>query len=124
AVLDSYRHNPDVHSAWIPAIDFLVPNLGADALCKPVHCAPFNNVHFRRALLYAIDRWVIAQKIFHGWEMPLCGLIPKGVLGYEGHELITQGHTVLWVSMAALVQRLLAAKRDLRLPQELAKLDR
>ncbi len=41
-----------------------------------------------------------------------------------GHELITQGHTVLWTSTAALVQRLLAAKRDLRLPRELAKLDR
>jgi DNA replication protein DnaC len=31
---------------------------------------------------------------------------------------------VWWTSTAALVQRLLAAKRDLRLPQELAKLDR
>jgi DNA replication protein DnaC len=46
------------------------------------------------------------------------------LLAALGHELITQGHTVLWVSTAALVQRLLAAKRDLRLPQELAKLDR
>ena len=40
-----------------------------------------------------------------------------------GHELIVQGHTVYWTSTAALVQRLLAAKRDLRLPRELAKLD-
>ncbi len=40
-----------------------------------------------------------------------------------GHELILQGHTVLWTTTAALVQRLLAAKRDLRLPQHLAKLD-
>lgn len=40
-----------------------------------------------------------------------------------GHDLILQGHTVLWTTTAALVQRLLAAKRDLRLPQELAKLD-
>jgi DNA replication protein DnaC len=40
-----------------------------------------------------------------------------------GHELILQGHTVLWTTTAALVQRLLAAKRDLRLPQEVAKLD-
>jgi DNA replication protein DnaC len=40
-----------------------------------------------------------------------------------GHALILQGHTVLWSTTAALVQRLLAAKRDLRLPQELAKLD-
>jgi DNA replication protein DnaC len=41
-----------------------------------------------------------------------------------GHELIQQGHSVLWLSTATLVQRLLAAKRDLRLPQELARLDR
>jgi DNA replication protein DnaC len=40
-----------------------------------------------------------------------------------GHDLIGLGHTVLWTTTAALVQRLLAAKRDLRLPQELAKLD-
>jgi DNA replication protein DnaC len=41
-----------------------------------------------------------------------------------GHDLILQGHTVLWTTTAALVQRLLAAKRDLHLPQELARLDR
>lgn len=40
-----------------------------------------------------------------------------------GHDLILHGHTVLWTTTAALVQRLLAAKRDLHLPQELAKLD-
>jgi DNA replication protein DnaC len=41
-----------------------------------------------------------------------------------GYELILQGHPVLWTPTAKLVQRLLAAKRDLRLPQELAKLDK
>lgn len=41
-----------------------------------------------------------------------------------GHALIAQEHPVLWSSTATLVQRLLAAKRDLRLPQELARLDR
>ena len=46
------------------------------------------------------------------------------LLASLGHELIQQGTTVLWQSTAHLVQRLLAAKRDLRLPQELAKLDR
>jgi DNA replication protein DnaC len=40
-----------------------------------------------------------------------------------GHDLILHGHTVLWTTTAALVQRLLAAKRDLRLPQVVAKLD-
>ncbi len=41
-----------------------------------------------------------------------------------GHELVQQGYRVLWTSTASLVQRLLAAKRDLRLPQVLAQLDR
>jgi len=41
-----------------------------------------------------------------------------------GHDLILLGHSVLYTSTYALVQRLLAAKRDLRLPQEVAKLDR
>ena len=41
-----------------------------------------------------------------------------------GHDLIQQGHTVYWSSTATLVQRLLAAKRDLGLPKALAKLDR
>jgi DNA replication protein DnaC len=41
-----------------------------------------------------------------------------------GHALVADGHRVLWTSTAQLVQRLLAAKRDLRLPQLLAQLDR
>jgi DNA replication protein DnaC len=46
------------------------------------------------------------------------------LLASLGHALIEQGYGVLWRSTAQLMQRLLAAKRDLRLPQELAKLDR
>lgn len=41
-----------------------------------------------------------------------------------GHALVEQGHPVFFTPTSALVQRLLAAKRDLRLPQALAKLDR
>lgn len=41
-----------------------------------------------------------------------------------GHELVQRKRTVLWTPTFALMQRLLAAKRDLRLPRELAKLDR
>ena len=40
-----------------------------------------------------------------------------------GHELIQRGHRVLFTPTFALVQRLLAAKRDLRLERELATLD-
>ena len=45
----------------------------------------------------------------------LCGI---------AHELIKRGHPVLFTSAAMLVQRLLIAKRDLRLSQELKKLDK
>jgi DNA replication protein DnaC len=45
-------------------------------------------------------------------------------LAAVGYELIDAGHPVLWTPTSTLVQRLLAAKRDLRLPQELAKLDK
>ncbi len=41
-----------------------------------------------------------------------------------GHALVEQGYPVLFAPTSTLMQRLLAAKRDLRLPQELAKLDR
>lgn len=46
------------------------------------------------------------------------------LLAAIGHELVLQGHAVRWYSTASLVQQLLAAKRDLRLPQLLAQLDR
>jgi DNA replication protein DnaC len=39
-----------------------------------------------------------------------------------GAQRIALEYAVLWTTTATLVQRLLAAKRDLRLPQELAKL--
>jgi DNA replication protein DnaC len=45
-------------------------------------------------------------------------------LAAVGYELVYAGHPVLWTPTSALVQRLLAAKRDLRLPQELTKLDK
>jgi DNA replication protein DnaC len=40
------------------------------------------------------------------------------------HELIRNGRTVYFVHAYALVQHLVAAKRDLRLPQEIKRLDR
>ena len=41
-----------------------------------------------------------------------------------GHALIDTGRRVLFTRCSELVQRLQAARRDLRLPQELARLDR
>jgi DNA replication protein DnaC len=45
----------------------------------------------------------------------LCGI---------AYELVKQGHPVFFTSASMLVQRLLIAKRDLRLSQELKKLDK
>jgi DNA replication protein DnaC len=52
------------------------------------------------------------------------GVGKSHLLASIGHLLVTQGVPVLWSSTAQLMQRLLAAKRDLRLPQELTRLDR
>jgi DNA replication protein DnaC len=52
------------------------------------------------------------------------GVGKSHALAAVGNELVLQGHPVLWTPTASLVQELLAAKRDLRLPQLLAKLDR
>ena len=52
------------------------------------------------------------------------GVGKSHLLAAIGHELVLQGTPVLWTTTAGLVQRLLAAKRDLRLPQVLAQLDR
>ena len=52
------------------------------------------------------------------------GVGKSHLLAAVAHDLVRQGYTVLWTSTAHLMQRLLAAKRDLRLPQELAKLHR
>jgi DNA replication protein DnaC len=52
------------------------------------------------------------------------GVGKSHLLAALGHELVLQGQPVFWTPTANLVQRLLAAKRDLRLPQALALLDR
>ena len=52
------------------------------------------------------------------------GVGKSHALAAIGHELVLLGHQVLWTPTATLVQELLAAKRDLRLPNVLTKLDR
>lgn len=85
-----------------------------------------------------LDRFPLAiqQQVAHlrsgtflGDAMNLVAVGKPGVgkshlLAALGQELILQGQAVLWTSTAGLVQVLLAAKRDLRLPQELKRLDR
>jgi DNA replication protein DnaC len=52
------------------------------------------------------------------------GVGKSHLLAAVGHDLIGQGYTVLWTSTSALVQRLLVAKRELRLPEAISRLDR
>lgn len=61
-----------------------------------------------------------------GENLLVFGLPGRGkthVVAAIGHELIQRGYRVLFTPTFALVQRLLAAKRDLRLERELAALD-
>jgi DNA replication protein DnaC len=61
-----------------------------------------------------------------GENLLVFGLPGRGkthVVAAIGHELIGRGYRVLFTPTFALVQRLLAAKRDLRLERELTALD-
>ncbi|HVC81314.1 MAG TPA: peptide ABC transporter substrate-binding protein [Chloroflexota bacterium] len=74
---------PDFHKIPQLAIDYISLNQGANSLCKPTTCAPFNDIHFRRAMMYAIDRNTINSKILHGTQVNLCGIVPQGIDGYS-----------------------------------------
>ncbi|HVA90410.1 MAG TPA: peptide ABC transporter substrate-binding protein [Chloroflexota bacterium] len=74
---------PDFHKIPQLAIDYISMNQGANSLCKPTTCAPFNDIHFRRAMMYAIDRNTINSKILHGQQVNLCGIVPQGIDGYS-----------------------------------------
>jgi hypothetical protein len=84
--------------------------VGAEGVCESA--ATRRDQHFARLLL--------SLRPFNSVVQPLPGrgkthLICRAI----GHELIQRGHRVLFVATYALVQRLLAAKRDLRLEHEL-----
>jgi DNA replication protein DnaC len=64
--------------------------------------------------------------VARGDNVLLFGLPGRGkthVASAIGHELVRRGHRVLFIATYALVQRLLTAKRDLRLEEELGILD-
>ncbi len=83
----SAQRLPDFHTGPELTIDYITPNQGANSVCKPLTCAPFNDVHFRRALMYAVDRNTIDNVILHGTEKPLCSLVPVGVAGSDDKDL-------------------------------------
>lgn len=68
------------------------------------------------------DGWIAQGHNLLAFGPP--GVGKTHLLAGMGHALIDQGYKVLFVRTSELVQRLQAARRDLRLPNELAKLDR
>jgi oligopeptide transport system substrate-binding protein len=76
-----YHSGPQLGTNWIS------PNLGPNATCKPLSCAPFNDIHFRRALMYAVDQNTVDNVILHGTQKPLCSFMPRGMIGYDDKEL-------------------------------------
>jgi DNA replication protein DnaC len=93
----------------------------------------------REKTLLTLDRGVLSQKVTkqlaslcdggfveRGENLLVFGLPGRGkthIVAAIGHELIQRGYRVLFIPTYALVQKLLAAKRDLRLERELASLD-
>lgn len=58
------------------------PALVTDYITPNSQIAPFNNVHCRLAVAYAIDRVHITKDLLHGTEGPLFDVVPPGLQGY------------------------------------------
>ena len=68
------------------------------------------------------DSWIAQGHNLLAFGPP--GVGKTHLLASVGHALVDRGYKVLFTRTSDLVQRLQAARRDLRLPTELAKLDR
>ncbi|MDQ2745041.1 MAG: peptide ABC transporter substrate-binding protein [Chloroflexota bacterium] len=67
------QKNPGFLKKSALATDYITPN---------AQIAPFNNVHCRLAVSYAVDRVHITQDLLHGVEGPLYDVLPPGLVGY------------------------------------------
>ncbi|MDQ2740692.1 MAG: peptide ABC transporter substrate-binding protein [Chloroflexota bacterium] len=63
-----------------------VPGLITDYITPNEKVAPFNNLHCRLAVAYAIDRDNITRKLLRGFEGPLYDVLPPGLPGYFGRQ--------------------------------------
>ena len=71
--LARWRGSREFHQYPSSDVQFLRPN---------THMAPFDNVHCRLAVAYAIDRDTINSRLAQGASRSLYSLVPKGMLGY------------------------------------------
>jgi oligopeptide transport system substrate-binding protein len=67
------RNSPNLLTYPTSVTDYITPNEASP---------PFNNVHCRLALAYAIDRNAIDNEILHKTEAPIYDVVPRGMLGY------------------------------------------
>jgi ABC-type transport system substrate-binding protein len=92
-VLGAYRAG-ELDGAMLPPSDVTVaksmkgfidaPQFDTDFITPNSQIAPFNNVHCRLAVAYAIDRVNITSKVLHNTYTPLYDILPPGILGYFG----------------------------------------
>lgn len=68
-----WRGKTGAHQYGSSGIEYLAPNLDE---------APFNNVHCRLAVAYAIDRETLTKKVLKGAYKPLYTVVPPGFVGY------------------------------------------
>jgi oligopeptide transport system substrate-binding protein len=61
-----------------------VPQFETDYITPNSQIAPFNNVHCRLAVAYAIDRENITRKLLRNTYSPIYDILPPGILGYVG----------------------------------------
>lgn len=62
-----------------------LPGLGYTEINLNTSAAPFNNVHLRRALNYAINRAAINKVIYYGLATPAYGQFPPTSWAYDPH---------------------------------------
>jgi DNA replication protein DnaC len=88
--------------------------------------AMLDTSRFARPLMAKLDELRTGRFLDEAINVLCFGLPGVGkshVAAALGHSLVADGHSVLFTPTYALVQELLAAKRDLQLPRALRKLD-
>lgn len=76
AEFQRYKSNPEFHNT---------PVLGDVWIAMNTSRKPFDNIHFRRAIAYGINRDAIVNGVLHGAVSKLEGWFPKGILGYTAN---------------------------------------
>ena len=97
-----YRGTPEFHQS---------ASLSDAWFAMNVHIKPFTDLHFRRAVAYAIDRNAIANGVYHGAVQPQYSWYPKGITGYDPN--ILSYSNVPRYDPARVRQELALAKKDL-----------